>query len=88
MKVASKSPRKSPPSPAGRATVTLSAETYRKVDELRGEHSRSAWIQRLVDREEERRARDELAEVLREQYTPAVAAETLVVNEEFPIHDT
>jgi hypothetical protein len=88
MKVASKSPSQSPSPSQGRATLTLSGETYRKIDLLRGEQSRSAWIQSLVEREDERKEREQLALTLQQQYTPAVTAETLAVNDEFPVHET
>jgi len=87
MKVAKKSPRATHNQPSGRATVTLSKETYRKMDELRGNEPRSAWLRRLIEREEKRREHDRFASLLRKQYTPAVVKETLAVNEEFPIHD-
>ncbi len=87
MKVAKKSPRRAPVSTPNRATLTLSRETYRKIDELRGEKPRSVWIQSLVQREEERHQREQLAQTLREQYTPAVVRETLALNESLPVHD-
>ncbi len=87
MKVAKKSLNRSPSGSPPRATLTLARETYRKIDQLRGEHSRSAWIQRLIEREEERCARDRFAQKLRKQYTPDVSRETLALNKEFPIHE-
>jgi predicted CopG family antitoxin len=70
-----------------RATLTVTAEIYGKIDQLRGEQSRSAWLQRLVENEEQRRERARLAQQLNEEYTAAVARETLALNREFPIHD-
>ncbi len=87
MKVAKKSPRRSPIPPQRRATLTLSGDTYRKIDQLRGEQPRSAWIQRLVEREEQHHERERLAQTLRDQYTPAVTRETLALNKEFPVHE-
>jgi len=87
MKVAKKSPRKRLGSARSRATLTLSMETYRKIDALRGDESRSAWVQRLIDREEARRERAQFAQQLRSEYTPRVCRETLAINEEFPIHE-
>jgi hypothetical protein len=87
MKVAKKSPRKRLVSALGRATLTLSAETYRKIDALREGMPRSVWVQQLIDLEEARLERQRFVETLREQYTEAVCRETLAINEEFPIHE-
>lgn len=87
MKVAKKSPRRASEAPPRRATLTLPVETYGKIDRLRGEKSRSAWIQRLIETEEERRERELLRQTLNEEYSAAVVRETLALNEEFPIHD-
>jgi predicted CopG family antitoxin len=86
MKVAKKSPRRSLGT-ARRATLTLSGEVYRKIDELRGAQSRSAWVQRLIEREEQHHEREHLAQILREQYTAAVNQETLALNKQFPVHE-
>ena len=88
MKVAKKSPQGvRRESPRRRATLTLPGETYSKIDELRGDQSRSAWLQRLVEREEQRRERERLAQTLRQQYTAEVRRETLTLNKQFPIHE-
>ena len=87
MKVAKKSPLKSPPRTASRATLTLPAATYRQIEELRGDEPRSAWIQKVVENEARRRERENFAEQLRAEYTPAVTRETLALNREFPIHE-
>ncbi len=87
MKVAKKSPFKSSLKSPSRATLTLARETYRKIDQLRGENSRAAWIQKLVEREEETRERERFAERLRQQYTDEVVRETLALHDEYPIHD-
>ena len=83
MKVAKKSPASAP----ARATLTLSRDMYRKIDELRGPEARSAWLKRLIEQEEQRRERERFAETLRQQYTKAVCRQTLLANEEFPIHE-
>jgi predicted RNA-binding protein YlxR (DUF448 family) len=87
MKVAKKSPRRVLAASPRRATLTLTAEIYGKIDQLRGGQSRSAWVQRLVENEEQRRERERLAQKLNEEYTAAVARETLALNQEFPIHE-
>src|SRR5688572_6344352 len=87
IKVAQKSLRKRRAMAPARATLTLSIETYRKIDRLRGSASRSAWVQQLIDQEEARLERERLVEMLREQYTPAVCRQTLAINEELPVHD-
>lgn len=87
MKVAKKSPPKVLRASPRRATLTLTAEIYGKIDQLRGGQSRSAWVQRLVENEEQRRERDHLAQKLNEEYTATVARETLALNQEFPIHE-
>ena len=86
MKVAKKSPRKAVAA-AGRATLTLSLEAYRKIDALRGDSPRSVWVQELIDREEARRERARFAVTVGEQYTDAVCRQTLAVNDEFPVHE-
>jgi predicted CopG family antitoxin len=86
MKVARKSPKKRPEANL-RATLTLSLDVYRKIDQLRGAEARSVWVQKLVEREERQRERDRFAEALREQYTKEVCHETLSVNDEFPVHE-
>ena len=86
MKVAKKSPNKRSAS-GHRATLTLSLEVYRKIDELRGAQPRSVWVQGLVEREERQRQRDQFAEALRAQYTDEVCRETLAVNDEFPVRE-
>ncbi len=87
MKVAKTSPSRRPPATPARATLTLSGEAYRKIDDLRGVQSRSAWVTQLVDREEARLDRERFAQTLSEHYTPKVCRETLAINEEFPIHE-
>lgn len=87
MKVATKSPKKRLTSSSRRATLTLSMETYRKIDALRGDEPRSTWVQRLIEREEARRERAQFAQLLRDEYTPRVCRETLAINDEFPIHE-
>lgn len=86
MKVAEKSQKKRRAG-SGRATLTLSAEIYRKIDQLRGDKARSVWVQNLIEREEQERARQQFAQSLAEQYTPKVCRETLAVHAEFPVHE-
>lgn len=88
MKVAKKSPRRTPSREPSRATLTLSREVYLKIDNLRGDEARSAWLKRLVEQEEQRRERERLADTLRQQYTESVCRQTLLANEQFPIHET
>ncbi|MBA3832418.1 MAG: hypothetical protein H0X34_11110 [Chthoniobacterales bacterium] len=83
MKVAKKSSKQSRQVSSPRATLALARETYKKIDQLRGEHSRSAWIQCLIEREEERCARERFAQKLRKQYPADVCRETLALNKEF-----
>ncbi|MEO7317717.1 MAG: hypothetical protein ABIZ56_01880 [Chthoniobacteraceae bacterium] len=87
MKVAKKSPKKRSAAPPARATLTLDIGTYRKIDTLRGEMNRAAWVQDLIEREQERRDREAFVDLVRQQYTPEVCRETLVINEEYPIHE-
>ncbi len=88
MKVAGKTLRKRSTAAPSRATLTLNAETYTKIDKLRGDASRSAWVQELIDQEEERRDREQFVALVREQYTPAVCRQTLALNDEFPVHES
>ncbi len=67
--------------------MTLSMEAYRKIDALRGNEPRATWVQRLIEREDARRERAQLAQQLREEYTPRVCRETLAINDAFPIHE-
>lgn len=87
MKVAKKSPPRRRGASLRRATLTLDIETYRKIDALRGEATRAAWLQALVNAEQERREREAFIELVRRQYTPEVCRETLRINDEFPIHE-
>jgi len=91
MKVAKKTSKTSPKKrllrARKRATLTLSVETYEKIDKLRGGTARSAWIDDLVEAEKVRREREALAELCRQQYTPEVCRETLRINDEYPIHE-
>jgi predicted CopG family antitoxin len=88
MKVARKTLRKRTASAPSRATLTLTADAYAKIDELRGEASRSAWVQELIEQEAERREHEQFVSLVREQYTPAVCRQTLAVNDEFPVHES
>ena len=87
MKVATTSPKKRRTAPPVRATLTLDIETYRKIDVLRGDATRSAWVQGLVEAEKVRQEREAFIERVRQQYTPEVCRETLRINDEYPIHE-
>jgi len=87
MKVAKKSPKKRRIAAASRATLTLPLGTYRIIDQLRGDTTRSAWLESLVSSEKVRREREALAELCRQQYTPEVCRETLRLNRLYPIHE-
>lgn len=87
MKVATKTPSSRRAATPDRATLTLSGETYRKLDALRGDQSRSAWVTQLIAREGERCERERFAQSLHGHYTPKVCRETLALNDEFPIHE-
>ena len=87
MKVAKKSPKRlRTRRPPTRNTLTLSADAYQLVDELRGEESRSAYVQRLVERERARQEHEEFIARVNAEYTPEVCAQTLRVHAEFPMH--
>jgi hypothetical protein len=88
VKIAKKSPPKRLTGLRQRATLTLSAETYRKIENLRGSDSRAAWVQQLVEKEESRVEKVRLNERLRKEYTPEVSRQTLAINEELPIHES
>lgn len=79
MKVAKKSP-------LSRRTITLPVGSLALIDELRGSESKSAYLERLLAREKERIEEDEFVAAVNAAYTPEVCAETLRVNEEYPIH--
>ena len=88
MKVAKKSPPKRLTATHRRATLTLNAATYERIEALRGSESRSAWVQRLVEKEEARLERERFLEKLRQQYTPEVCRQTLAINDEYPVHES
>ena len=90
MNIADKSFKKSSVKLLGsnRATLTLPSETYRLIDKLRGDEARSAWVTKLIEREDTNRKRTELAATLQRQYTPEVCLKTLQMNDEFPIHES
>ena len=87
MKVAKKSPAKLRKAPPLRATLTLDIATYRKIDALRGDATRAAWVQEMIEAEQARREREAFIERVRQQYTPEVCRETLRINDEYPIHE-
>jgi hypothetical protein len=87
MKVAKKSPKKRLVRSRQRATLTLSMETYQKIDTLRGDAPRATWVQGLVEAEEARRERQRFIEAVNASYTPEVCRETLRINDEYPIHE-
>ena len=62
-------------------------ETYRKIDALRGDAPRAAWVQELIGAEEARRERQRFIDAVNASYTPEVCRETLRINDEYPIHE-
>lgn len=80
MKVAKKSREK-------RRTITLPITAYSLLERLRGESSRSAYVQSLLEREDRRSQEERFHAEVTAAYTPEVCQETLRVNEEFPIHE-
>ncbi len=92
MKVATKVARKvsgkvARKTPAARQTLTLSADAYRQIEALRGSEARSAFVERLLEKERRRREREEFIESVNAACTPEFCRETLKINAEFPIHD-
>jgi hypothetical protein len=83
MKVAKKSPKRRP---AKRATLTLPAEGYRTVDELRGDLSRSAYLHSLLEREKARRQREAFVARANAQCTEAFCSEAVRLNARLPAH--
>ncbi len=88
MKVARKTPSRRLKATLQRATLTLSAETYRSIDQLRGNVSRSAWVGQLVEKEQARLERERFIEEVNRQYTPEICRQTLALNDEYPIHES
>jgi hypothetical protein len=80
MKVAKKSPLR-------RRTLTLPLAAFPLLDRLRGETSRSAYVESLLERENSRVEQERFQAEVNAAYTSKVCAETLRVNEEFPIHE-
>jgi hypothetical protein len=83
MKVAKKS---SKGRPAKRATLTLPTDAYRAVDELRGDLSRSSYLQSLLEREKERRQRAAFVTRANAQCTEAFCREAVMLNARLPVH--
>jgi len=83
MKVAKKSPENRSIAVPARITLTLPIETYRLIDELRGNEPRSVFLESLVQQERERRERDRWLAKGRAQYTPEVCRRTLELNAMF-----
>jgi hypothetical protein len=71
---------------ARRATLTLPASAYRAVDELRGDLSRSSYLQSLLEREKTRRQREAFVARANAQCTKAFCRETLRLNAHLPVH--
>ena len=80
MKVA----KKSPPS---RRTLTLPIAAFPLLDRLRGERSRSAYVEGLLKREHARTEQERFQAEVNAAYTAEVCEETLRVNDEFPVHE-
>jgi hypothetical protein len=80
MKVARKSP-------LGRRTLTLPLAAFPILDRLRGETSRSAYVETLLEREHYRVEEERFHAAVNAAYTAEVCQETLRVNEEFPVHE-
>jgi len=80
MKVAKKSP-------ARRRTLTLPLAAFPILDRLRGEISRSAYVEGLLEREHDRVEQERFYAEVNAAYTAEVCKETLQANEEFPIHE-
>jgi hypothetical protein len=80
MKVAKKSPMR-------RRTLTLPLAAFPLLDRLRGQTSRSAYLEELLEREHDRVEQERFHVKVNAAYTAEVCKETLRVNEEFPIHE-
>jgi hypothetical protein len=80
MKVARKSPAK-------RRTLTLPFGAFSLLDRLRGEAPRSAYLEGLLEREYGRIEQERFHAEVNAAYTREVCEETLLVNEEFPVHE-
>jgi hypothetical protein len=80
MKVAKKSPIR-------RRTLTLPIAAFPLLDHLRGERSRSAYLEDLLEREHGRVEEERFQAEVNAAYTAEVCEETLRVNEDFPIDE-
>ena len=74
-------------SPDGRRTLTLRLTALAMLDQLRGEAPRSVYLERLLERENRRLEEEQFHVKVNAAYTAKVCAETLRVNEEFPVHE-
>jgi hypothetical protein len=80
MKVAKKSP-------LPRRTLTLPVAAFPLLDRLRVEMSRSAYVEGLLEREDDRIEEKRFQAEVNAAYTAEVCEETLRVNDEFPIDE-
>jgi hypothetical protein len=80
MKVAKKSPQE-------RRTLTLPLAAFALLDRLRGGAPRSAYLERLLERENRRLEQERFHAEVNAAYTVEVCEETLRVNEVLPVHE-
>jgi hypothetical protein len=67
--------------------MTLPRQAFVLLDRLREGKSRSAYLERLLEREYRRIEQEKFCAAVNAAYTPKVCAETLRLNEEFPVHE-
>jgi len=59
----------------------------RLLEELRGETSKSAYVQALLEKERDRQTRRAIYRETVAAYTPDVCRQTLQVNDEIPVSE-
>jgi hypothetical protein len=70
-----------------RRTLTLPVAAFPLLDHLRGETSRSAYLEGLLEREHHRVEQERFQAEVNAAYTAEVCEETLRVNDEFPVDE-
>ena len=69
----------------GPETLTLTRTALGILDSLRGDVSRSAFVEELLSKEKKRRGRESFYRTVVASYTWKVCRETLDLNEETPL---
>jgi hypothetical protein len=70
-----------------RRTLTLPRRAFSILERLRGSTSRSAFVEQLLSNELSRIEQKKFYDAANSAYTPTICAETIRVNDEFPVDE-